>query len=104
MQLGPPHNSDDKRNTKGSIILTLDTHSEERSATVSTYNCPLLLVTSGGSEEPTVRSSPVLCHIPLPYKSECTENLTPETACMPFKTSVDPSDYPLGFLSCEWPT
>lgn len=105
MQLASPHNSDDKkRSTKGSVILTLSTLSEERSATVSTYNCPLLLVTSGGCEEPTVRSAPVLCNIPLPCTSDCTENLTPETACMPFKTSVDPSDYPVGFLSCEWPT
>lgn len=105
LQLVPPLNSDDKkRNTKGSIVLTLNTHSEERSTTVSTYNCPLLLVTSGDCEEPTIRSAPVLCHIPLPCSSECTENLTPETVCMPFETSVDPSVYPVGFLSCEWPT
>ena len=101
MQLRPLCDGDnDKRSTKGSIIVTLNTNSEERTTAVNTYNCPLLLVTS---EEPTVRSAPVLCHIPLPCTSDCAETLTLETACMS-KTSVDVSDYPAKFLSCEWPT
>ena len=115
-QISPLSDGEDARGTRCSVLLTLkpSAHSEITTtstavcATKKSYDCPVLLVTSGSVREATVQSAPKLCTVPLP----CSTNWEQMTRTQELQgqegqsTSPELSNdnCPAVFLSCEWPT